>query len=207
MDLTIYPDIPASTQLTVVSGAARGWTLAKIADATTLPAHTIETIARYYGAPDLATLARNAEYLRAMVAQDQEGNVATNVGHVLTGVHPTIQKLRSEAARLGLRDLVRRCNSITAQIDQLHIDLEAARTATAEETNERAAKLQRLLELKEAAATRGKLISSLEGELGRLTPSERARCRAWADDQGITVPSRGMVPRRIVDAWTEAGRP
>lgn len=40
-----------------------------------------------------------------------------------------------------------------------------------------------------------------------LTGPERSACRAWAVQQGLTVKPHGNLPREVVAAWTDAGRP
>lgn len=216
VQISLYPgNIPAPTQLTVVSMAARGSSLQRIADATTLPISTVQAIGRHFGAPNLGTLTNSADALRAHLEHTPDGQ-DTGVG-----IHPALHDIRTAAEQLGATKLVRRVDWLQTQIGQLHVDLDTARTA---HTAKAAAKLkadklrraqaQQLEQNRAAAAELAAQLreheaaaADLEAQLNRLTPDERRRCRLWAAEQKLDCPQMGRIPNAVTSAWTNAGRP
>lgn len=222
--ISLYPGtVPAATQLTVVSMAARGRTLQAIADATTLPISTVQAIGRHFGAPNLGTLTNAAEALRAHL--ERNGHPAApgtaSEENAVLGIHPALHDIRTAAEQLGARRLVRRVDAVTAQIDQLHVDLDAAREAQAARAEEKAraekARRAKVAQLEKSRATAADLAAQLkaettkaariEAELRRLTPEERGRVRLWAAEAKLDCPAIGPIPKAVITAWTEAGRP
>lgn len=220
LDLYQPGAIPPGTQLTVVSMAARGNAVHRIADATTLPIATVQHIGRHYGAPDLAALALAAAELRAFLedetgadaapAPEPQGRVTLGV----LGIPAALLELRQEAEKLGAAQLVKRLDWIKAHLDVVQDDLSRARKLKATSDRARARKLKQLAEIRAEVAERtaelattAEQIRALEAELNKLTPDERVRCRAWASEHLKWEADRGRIPQRIVTAWTEAGRP
>ena len=227
--ISLYPgNIPAQTQLAVVSMAARGSGLKRIADATTLPISTVQAIGRHFGAPNLGTLTNAAEALRAHLERTTGQPAAPGTAsetNAVVGIHTALHDLRVAAEQLGATKLVRRVDQITARIDQLHVDLDAVRAArlakvsadAAAKAKVEKARRQQSEQLDQARAAAAELAAKLreeeskaaklEATLNRLTPDERGRCRRWAAEQKLDCNEIGPIPKSVRAAWHEAGRP
>lgn len=191
-------DITLATKHTVVSMLARGRRVQDVADRTTLPLATVQSIGREYGAPDLGRLATCADELRKQL--DKEA------GHPTVGASAasSVEILKSEAKRIGATKLVKRAEHVATMLDQLRVDLKAAVKvwdADAAARTERQAKLDRLAELKAEA---DKLRAELLGAVKPKATGDAKVIREWASASGVECPSHGRIPQSVRTAYDKA---
>lgn len=208
-------DITLATKHTIVSMLARGRRVQDVADRTTLPLATVQSIGREYGAPDLGRLATCADELRKML--DRE----TTHPSAGSSAADSVDLLKAEAEKYGATQLVTRALRITSMLDQLRADLKAVRAehqTKAAIAAERQVKLDKLAELKAQEDALKAEQAKLREELkpGRTVVSKgtykeqqanRARSaavREWAIASGMDVPARGRIPQTILDAHAAA---
>ena len=172
----------------IVSSLARGRTITATADRTLVDAAIVRKVGERYGYPDLGKLADAAEQLLNPAA-------ATPPAEAPHALPPT----PLTRARL-IPDLARHVAKVDAAMAALSVAVDAY-DAQAAKRAEKAAKRAKVAELTEQLrAAKAALRPTPQPAVG---PSA-ATIRAWAREQGLTVPNVGRVPAAIREQYQAA---
>ena len=160
-----------------------------------------------------------AEAAEAFRLLDQRGLSANQIADVLGTTARTVQRWRdgdtSPITRAGAVTVDHTREKISAALQsrvpavrRAATKAEAALTALDQVIAEWDAKeqaLERIAELEaELAEAKAKLRGPAKPAMTKPGPGVHSLARAWARQQGITVPSKGLVPAEIVEAYHQA---